>query len=435
MSFFKKIFWLVILFFGIVLYSLYSKATLYNYDVKKDYVYSFKNTLTNTKNTSGITSFLKLNVNSTILGKLLQPLVILSDGKNSIKSYLEQGSCGIRYINISSLNISHLKILAKYVNVKDYKIISFKNPNFKDKKILIIAPHPDDAEIASFGFYSKYHKNISIVTITAGDAGPNTYKGIFKNQKQAYLEKAKVRIHDSLTVPMLGQVNPFKCLNLGYFDSELKNMYENRDKMFHGVYTKVKDSYEYRKYNISPLNSVLISGADWNSLVVNIKIVLKEIKPDIILTPYPLLDAHPDHKYSSIALFEAMKSLDLKRGKLLLYTNHLVLSEYYPFGMPGGSMDLPPNFDKSLYFDNIYSYNLTPKKQKDKILALDAMSDLRMDPRYRTSWGLLRKGVKTLLKRDFLGYEYANYFRRAIRANELFFVVDFKNIDKVMKVK
>ena len=66
---------------------------------------------------------------------------------------------------------------------------------------------------------------------------------------------------------------------------------------------------------------------------------MKTIRPDILVAPYPRLDAHPDHKMSTAALVEALKKLNWQHGSLLLYTNHLCSSDRYPFGDAG---DLVP---------------------------------------------------------------------------------------------
>ncbi|SMG62650.1 hypothetical protein BMETH_122_4 [methanotrophic bacterial endosymbiont of Bathymodiolus sp.] len=68
-------------------------------------------------------------------------------------------------------------------------------------------------------------------------------------------------------------------------------------------------------------------------------------------------------------------------------------------------------------------------KPKDKIFALEAMHDLRLDTSwldipgaFKTLWTTL--GNKLLLKDQ-------TYFRRAARANELFLVVNFSSLYKI----
>jgi hypothetical protein len=64
--------------------------------------------------------------------------------------------------------------------------------------------------------------------------------------------------------------------------------------------------------------------------------------------------------------------------------------------------------------------------QKDKIFALEAMNDLRLDTEWRSSAGAIALAYKNI-KRDILGNGYSLY-KKAVRRNELFFVVAIKNI-------
>ena len=436
----------VILLAGLAtLYSIYRHASRYPYDVTKDYLYSFadKDAVTHTvsvKNSRIIpdftipdhnsTLFLKLHVQSTLPGKYLQPVLTVTLGGKSVTEYLEPGAKGIRYINISPLEIKHgsaLTLRGKYLSTPDQKaeLIVCKNPNLQQAKILILAPHPDDAEIAAYGLYSTFPKNTYIVTVTAGDYGPNLYDEIYADPVKAYMAKAKIRIWNSITVPLIGSVPPERCINLGFFDGTLENMYRQKPHPVTAMATKISDVNIYRKQNISPLAQKGAEKATWPALVKDLGDLLQKIRPDIVIAPSPVLDNHPDHRYAAIALFEAIQKNRNLHGKVLLYTNHFVLNEYYPYGEAGGTVSPPPNFHE-LYFESIYSFNLPKEKQQEKILALDAMNDLRLDTEWHTPRGAFKVALKELLKRDYMGIEYANYYRRAIRQNELFLVVGFQ---------
>jgi len=92
----------------------------------------------------------------------------------------------------------------------------------------------------------------------------------------------------------------------------------------------------------------------------------------------------------------------------------------------GGIVSLPPNFGEAIYFDSIYSHTLSIDNQKDKIFALEAMNDLRLDTEWRFSKGAIKLAIRNI-KRDILGKENS-YYRRAVRSNELFFVIEISNI-------
>lgn len=440
------------------------------------------------------------NINSTINDSRAKPI----KQKVSILEYFENGAQGVRYINVSPLfapfisadeldsKISKIEIQlkGKRVSFQDQRaeLILFKNHDISNSKIVIIAPHPDDAEIAAFGLYSSLavpnrsnpsgsSKNIYVATITAGDAGTYQYDEIYSSRKNHFLKKGKIRTWNSITVPLLGGVQSDNVINLGFFDGTLQTMFEKNPESVKALYTGISNIKIFRQQNISPLADLLTGGANWNSLVENLVNLLKYIKPDIIVTPYPALDRHPDHKFTSIALFEAIKqvaiinadeknenqeqeraeqnenqpadshqSYDIRRAYLYFYTNHFVLNEYYPYGQMGAVISLPPVFkniehsgekDKELpikaelamdniYFRAIYSHQLSADRQREKILSLEAMNDLRPDTSWRFSKEALKMAVASV-KRDIMG-KNVSYYRRAVRNNELFFVVPVSDI-------
>ena len=436
----------VFVFLGIpIIYIYHSRTSVYHYDVKADYNYNFdqsgavkyeldlyrgKLTLPKTLDRMNSSFFLKVDVSDTFLGTIFQPLVIISSGEKKVIQYFELGAEGIRYINLSNVissNDSTIQLSSKWIKINDQKVelYQFENVSMNNSRIMIIAPHPDDAEIASYGLYSN-HKNTYIITLTAGEAGVNTYDEVYKDSTEQYLQKGKLRTWNSLTIPLLGGIPTENCLNLGFFDGTLQLMYQNKKYTIEGLYTKTKDINTFRKYNFSKYKNLLVGTADWPSLVRNLKILLDTIHPDIIVTPYPVLDINSDHKYATLAILEALKEENKEKGNLFLFTNHYTMSEAFPFGTTGSVTTLPPFFKDSLYFNGIFSNSLSVEKQHEKIFALEAMNDLRPDTEWRYPMGSI-KLAGTTLARKILGKD-KDYFRRAIRSNELFFVVRIHDI-------
>lgn len=415
----------------------------YNYLTDKDYIYDFNNTeseaITLTlkdyiidlgineinKNT---TVLLKIAVNATKLGQYFTPVIKITYNGKSYTHALEPGAKGLRYLNLSSLHLNkntRIKLEGKFVSLNNQTVtlIVFKNPQIQEKKILIIAPHPDDAEIAAYGLYSAMPNDTYIITVTAGDGGSDLkYKEVFyHSQRKRYYIKGKMRTIESITVPLLGGVTPEHCINLGFFNDGLGKMYQDKSSEVRGFFTKSTDINTFRQYNVSSLSKGLGGTTNWNSLVDNLAYLLNEIKPEIIISPYPALDMHPDHKYSSLALFEALKQIGKKEGKLFLYTNHANLSEYYPYGKTGDSVSLPPYNTSSIYFNSIYSHKVSLNIQNEKKFALEAMSDLRYEK--NDSFFLDPcSGQIDLICKDY------SYIRRSARSNELFFIIDIENI-------
>ena len=449
----KKIAFFLLLVMIFIVGAYFSLAAKYKYNVAQDYEYAIENSqhteikvelnqgqfqFKNTGNWD--TGFLRIKLKSTLIGYFAEPFIeIISDNKVSVLT-VERGADGVRYINLPVFNARDLvrvKLVAHYLTIEDQQAsaILFNNASVHQQpKILIISPHPDDAEIAAFGLYSQH--NSMIVTVTAGEAGPHTYDEVYSDVEKHYQMKGKLRVWNSITVPMLGGIKPEYAINLGYFDGTLEKMYKNKHTPINSLYSGVSDINYFRQQNISTqIPKLKNSQATWKGLVSDIKQVLLKFKPDIIVTPYPKIDWHFDHKLATIAVIEAIKELKLKKGKLFLYTNHFNFNNYFPYGNQGELVPIPPDLNKTLYFDSIYSF--TPEQPKDKIFALDAMNDLRLD----TSW-LSTKGGFKVFKDSFVNNVFLreqSYFRRAVRENELFLVVDFLSLyvspSKVTKLK
>ena len=435
----------VVLLFATLLVIIKKRSSIYPYEVDKDYEYNFHQTNANITDlnlkdgkisfdkldNTNQSAFLRININTTFMGKYFQPSVEINTGKSSFTQYFEHGAKGIRYINISPLQAQEkieIKFEGKNVSIDDQtvQLVRFDNHDIGKLKILVLAPHPDDAEIAAYGLYSE-NKESYIITVTAGDAGEYKYDEIYQNKVQHYMKKGELRTWNSITVPLLGGIPPEQTINLGFFDATLERMFSDKSKPVSGLYTNAININTYRKLNVSSLSAGLSGESSWNSLVKNLSYLLEEIEPNIIVAPYPALDSHSDHKFSSIALFEAIKASNILDGHLYLYSNHLALNEYFPYGKEGGAISLPPNFGGGeIYFDSIYSHPLSFNKQKDKVFALEAMNDLRLD----TEWRFVKSNVKMLLrmiKQNIMGEENS-YYKRSIRHNELFIVVKISSI-------
>lgn len=433
-----------LIFIVILLYLAHNKRIdVYNYDTAQDYRYnlsslarqSFNLTIKNGKITlpkftgNNFTALLKINIKPSLAGRFVAPEIniLYNDNNTIISQQFEIGATGIRYLNISKVvnnRVDEITIQTNYarLSTENAELCLFENEKLDAKRILILSPHPDDAEIAAYGLYSTYPQNTYIVTLTAGGAGDFKYDEIFSDSTAHYRAKGKVRTWNSLTVPLLGGVPPEHIVNLGYFNGALQKMNQNKTTPVQTKFTKTTDLSLFRSQN----KNNLISGFDpasatWQSLIRDYEQLLDTIKPDIILSPYPKLDSHLDHKYTTVALIEAIKNSNIKKGDLFLYTNHLPQSEAYPFGHQNEPITLPPNFNTNLYFKSIFSFPLSKKTQQEKILALDAMNDLRLDTEYLNTKSTFIHALK-VLKRHTVGPEI-DYFRRAVRANELFFVI------------
>lgn len=431
---------LVIIIFTLIIKYIWNYRTHYNYDVTSDYHYeNFGDTIIQTTIADGKvffdfedkwgTGFLKLNLKTNFKGRLLNPKVYT--GKET--HVFERGAKGNRFINISNhLNneLKYFEIEFKHCKSSDLscELILFKNEPLNGKRILVVSPHPDDAEIAAWGLYSK--NEAFIVTITAGDYGPKNYDEIVENDSVHYLLKGRLRFWNSITVPMLGGVKLKNIANLGYSDLTLKDMYDFKDSVIKSHVTELNNTNYYRKNNFNEAIIPLTDGRPvWDNLVNDLTFIIENFKPDIIVTPHILLDYHSDHKYSSLAVFEAVNKIGKKDGLFYFYTNHLSGGvRVWPEGTMGNAVDLPPNLCGLGDSIRVHSLKLSENMQIEKTMALEAMNDLRMDLEWLWVKGTWLKFRYRTMK-EIMGHE-DNYFFRAVRSNEIFFIDDISNAGK-----
>lgn len=380
------------------------------------------------------TVLVEFDIRSTLKGFASEPEVKMIAGTDTLIQNFECRAKGIRYLNISGLTQKETKEISFEFsgckpNSKTIKLITYQNINPATSKILILAPHPDDAEIAAYGLYASNPKNTFIATITSGDAGSMRYDELYSDSTEHYIKKGEVRVWNSITVPQLGGIHPEHAINLGYFDASLKMMHN--DTTAHGLsrYLKTDDIKLFRSTNCTHLPDSIQAESTWRSLVNDLKYLLLKEKPGIVVSIYPTIDTHNDHKFTTVALVQAMQELKYDSCQLWLYTNHLPLTKMYPDGKMGSAISLPPHFENNpIYFDRLCSFPLSEKLQSDKALALDAMNDLRPDTQHRNtkaSWLQTKQNFY-----DKLYLKESDYFRRSVRSNELFFVIEGKNAIK-----
>ena len=372
---------------------------------------------------------LEFQVSSSILGYVFDPYITyVSEGKK-IKQYFERGVRGQRYLNISSLcNRDVSKVLLEFrpsfCSLSDSCMLhSFDNNSVNTDSIMVIAPHADDAEIASFGLYSQ--TNSHIITVTAGEIEPETFKHFNTDPEKASRIKGLVRSWDSLAVPVWGNQPYSHSIQLGYFCKQLSRMKDTPDVPVQSLTSKTDDIRTYRVFNghSLSLSSDVDGKATWNNLVQDLTELIDYIKPTSIITPHDQIDAHPDHKLSTKALKEALLKTKHNPGHLLLYANHLTATDMHPFGPAHSAVSLPPSFSMTK-INNLLSIELNKEQQVSKAIALGMMHDLRRPVS-------LKKKFRTMIQAIFINRKIAPYgsdpfFRKSVRSNELFIVESIK---------
>jgi LmbE family N-acetylglucosaminyl deacetylase len=349
---------------------------------------------------------------------------MLADGER-VEQHLEAGAQGLHWLNITGLRPGLRE--GEWLELRGHgatlepgvaTVLMFQNDVSSSAPMLILAPHPDDAEIASFGLYSAA-RDVTIVTLTSGNAGDFNYRANASDPAEHYLLKGFLRSVDSVTVPWLGGVPPERCYNLGYFDARLTEMYALPDRPIAEMYGPNEDTAVYRRGNVGDLVSKGSRANTWNNLVGDLVHILERVQPKTIVMPYPQLDSHPDHQYTSVAAIEAIRQWQ-GSAAYLLYTNHAGENRY-PYGPAGTVMSLPPSTGPALPVQGIYSHTVDAETQRMKLFALEAMHDLRLSPEEQRSCGVPDAPAR---RADYPRTDSVDYFRRAVRSEEVFFVFD-----------
>lgn len=292
------------------------------------------------------------------------------------------------------------------------RLFIYRNPPLGERRVLVLAPHPDDAEIAAFGVYCRTRADV--VTVTAGDAGGENFKALFAEPAEHYRVKGWIRTWDSISVPFYGGVYPGKARNLGYYDATLRALQAAPAVARPPLVARLDDPGYYRRLNVDEALRERPFTGTWEGLVADLAWELERVKPEIIVAPHPLLDAHPDHQFTTIALIDALARWQ-GDCELYLYTNHALENEAWPLGDRDALSGLPPSSRAGLFFRRLVSHPLSPGEQKLKLVALEAMHDLRAFD--------LRDGTPPPDEAERAAALSYDYYRRGPRPDELFFVV------------
>lgn len=344
------------------------------------------------------------------------PEVAAVRGDASVRQVFETNAKGRRFVDVSPLLAATGERVALSRNGVRWepgpaRLFFYRNQPLAGRRVLVLAPHPDDAEIAAFGVYHR--TGADVITVTSGDAGGDNFKVLFPDRPEHYRIKGWIRTWDSISVPFYGGVYPGKARNLGYYDALLRRMHAEPTAALPPLIAQLDDPGYYRSLNVDARLRARPFKGTWQALVADLVWELRRVKPGVIVAPHPMLDNHADHQFTTIALIEALAQWPGK-CELYLYTNHALENEAWPLGDRDAMSGLPPSSRADLFFRRIYSHPVTPHEQKLKLVALEAMHDLRAFD--------LRDGTP-VSEADREAWKHYDYYRRGPRPNELFFVV------------
>lgn len=358
---------------------------------------------------------LKVSIRSNASGWLFDPELTLQVENSQLRFTFERGCTGFRYLcipkSIAAAELIQVSCRAMTLGSK-IEAYSFPEPDLANAKILIVAPHPDDAEIMAFSLIHEFPENVWIATVTPGDKGQT-----FRNSTapQAIVRSAAIRsrLHDSLTVAQQFGVRAENLVNLGYSEHEFSS---HPDEL-------PQPAEQLRSPKGSPLLAAGTGGS--NPLVDDFVRLLHHIQPDVIVVPHPLKDSHDVHVGSVLALLDAIQKADTPLPHFYCSLVHIPEQRSYPIGQIGDGVALPPNQLDEKLFDSIFIREMNEEVQFLKAVALDSHRDLREPPLpYRklvSPWAISRHALREKLS-GAQRVASKDYYRRSIRACEIFLV-------------
>jgi LmbE family N-acetylglucosaminyl deacetylase len=378
-----------------------------------------------------VSALLEVDVRASMAGRVSDPAIEITSGGFQDVQYFERGVDGVRFLNLSRL-LRSASVRGGRVQLKGRRVaqlartavlhVCCEKVSARDR-VLIVAPHPDDAEIAAFGFYAD--TNAIIVTLTAGDASDRYQSSQHPWMGLSRERIAQMRVWDSITVPQLGGIPLERAVNFCFPDRRLAEMYRHPDRDFCGEQECALLFRELRGLNRSPLVNGTTTCA-WRSLVCELRRIISETAPTIVVTPHPRLDPNSDHLFTTVAVVEALESVKIP-GRMFFYIVHNHRSELWPFGPAGSGVALPPILaDDGACASGFYSHTLSAERQMQKFMALEAMHDIREvelpeSAPLRSAGRRLRSELRGFI--CAMGRIPTNYLRRAVRPDEIFLVM------------
>ncbi len=367
------------------------------------------------------TLVLAIKIKSGWLGRFLDPAVEITGGDSTDRQAFERGVNGIRYLNLSglapALAAGELRLRGRFCTLHGApRLWAWGNPEYSKQRVMVIAPHADDAELAAFGLYSQAEKPW-IVTLTAGEIEAEHYQQMGLDPVEASRIKGRLRAWDSIAVPLWAGVPQAHCVQLGYFCLQLPAMRATPDQPVASREAELSDIRLFRQFNPFPLPADVDGLPTWNNLLADLRQLLLTVRPEVIVLPHPVLDPHPDHICAQQAVVEALQGLEWQPTVVLGYANHLHDNDRWPMGDAGAGIALPPLFDDTLELRPC-SLPLSLAQQRDKAMALGMMHDLQPAPPFKRR---MRRWLQRVLAgRARSPYGENEFFRKAVRRHELF---------------
>ncbi|WP_353981263.1 PIG-L family deacetylase [Salinicola endophyticus] len=283
--------------------------------------------------------------------------------------------------------------------------------------ILIVAPHPDDAEIAAGGIYTDHAESVHLVTLSCGEQLKGLKRqylsGLDDDLDSAVRRKAEWRRWNVFATPLLSGIPPERSTLVGVPDGAGWALVHD------GIAQRPAIALsEARRFNHLALPPIRGERLERDDVVAALRQLIDTLQPVTLLVTDPEFDPHPDHRAASLALALALDGSRHRPRTVLLYANHY--REAFPPGPAFQPAWMPP---AEIAIERLFTPAPTPlawplstEMQKHKALLLDAMSDLSP----RAGWPQRRRRARRASFVPTFARERDPYFQAAIRSTELF---------------
>ena len=382
------------------------------------------------------TLVLALRVAARTSGRWFDPWVQVGEGEAASLQYFERGVRGLRYLNASALLPAlrqgrEAALSGRHCRLAEgeLELRAFACARECEGPVLVLAPHADDAELAAFGLYAG-REDAHIATLTAGETEPERFESMAGSRAAASHLKGRLRAWDSLAVPLWAGIPRERCAQLGYACLSLRAMRAHPGEAAPGRDGSAPDIAAWRRFNAVALPTDAAPANRWDFLVEDLAHLLRQWQPRVLVLPHPRLDPHDDHIQTAWAALEACTRAGAA-PRLLLYANHYHHTDRYPFGPEHAGVPLPPHFDGAALAQGLLSRPLARALQVDKGCALAMMHDLQGGAGAKQR---LRQWLQRAVGRRPSAYGADDFFRKAVRGEELFWVEDLPGLRRLLEV-
>ncbi|ALM52813.1 hypothetical protein AR456_11375 [Halomonas huangheensis] len=346
----------------------------------------------------GMTWMLQLNYRST--SRFKQPrITTFADGKERFTQYFEVNEAGERLLNLTGPFHPHSSRLeARHCSIgPQATLLGFTQPALDDGPLLIIAPHPDDAELAAFSLYQQYARDSWILTLTAGETLKRLDRqylpGLDADTNQGSQRKGLIRAWNSATTPLLAGVPQQQLIMLGYYNDTLGRMLDSPDQAIPSLGGPDVAIAPFRQWNKAPLpsnkqrqqqNDITNCG---QNLLQDMVATLDLIGPTTIVITHPDIDPHKDHRAAAAWLGKALQHSREQPKRILMYANHLKGCRDFPRGPAYAAAGIWPTTAQphAELSTRLFSRYLPAETIRQKAVAMDTMHDLRGKARMEKS--------------------------------------------------